>query len=150
VTHPQNLADAARRVAEYVRQRDITMSGGNVGDVITTIHADPETGPAHLDVNDLRALLAGVPGGGPETRLHEPDSCPTGPGCPTSHCATSTPLAGLPLPERLRRAVSRPGDRLPPAPLWGEGQPGYADEQESLWDWIVRAVWHLRQSERTT
>lgn len=50
-------ADAVARVAEYVRQRDIAMSGGNVGDVITTVYADTEGEPAHLDVNDLRALL---------------------------------------------------------------------------------------------
>lgn len=52
-------ADAVARVAEYVRQRDIAMSGGNVGDVITTVYADTEGEPAHLDVNDLRALLHG-------------------------------------------------------------------------------------------
>lgn len=63
MTNPPDHVDvvrAARRVAEYVRQRDIAMSGGNVGDVITTICADPEVDPAHLDVNDLRLLLAAV------------------------------------------------------------------------------------------
>lgn len=60
MTNPPDHVDvvqAARRVAEYVRQRDIAMSGGNVGDVITTICADPEVDPAHLDVNDLRVLV---------------------------------------------------------------------------------------------
>lgn len=52
-------SDAVARVAEYVRQRDIAMSGGNVGDVITTVYADTEGEPAHLDVNDLRVLLHG-------------------------------------------------------------------------------------------
>ena len=52
--------DAASRVAEYVRQRDIAMSGGNVGDVIATIFADPESYAADLDVRDLRTVLAAL------------------------------------------------------------------------------------------
>lgn len=51
-------SDAAERVAEYVRQRDIAMSGGNVGDVITTVYGDTNAEPAHLNVEDLRILLA--------------------------------------------------------------------------------------------
>jgi hypothetical protein len=50
-------ADAAGRVAEYIRQRDKAMEGGNVGDVITTVYSDTAAEPAHLDVNDLRVLV---------------------------------------------------------------------------------------------
>lgn len=118
MTHPQDLANAARRVAEYVRQRDITMSGGNVGDVITTIHADPEVGSADLDVGDLRTLLSGVP----------------------TWARGATRIYAI--QDQLHQAVYDPGSiagrRL--SPSWGEGQPGYADEQESLWDWAVRAL----------
>lgn len=53
-----DLHGAVLRVAEYVRQRDIAMSGGNVGDVITTVYSDMNAEPAHLNVEDLRLLLA--------------------------------------------------------------------------------------------
>lgn len=51
--------------------------------------------------------------------------------------------ADFALKDRLRRAVHDPGAvvgrRL--GPTWGEGNDGYAAEQETLWDWVVRAVY---------
>lgn len=55
----------------------------------------------------------------------------------------STPPFDL-LYDRIRQAVFDPGAvvgrRL--GPSWGEGNPGHAPEQESLWDWVARAVLH--------
>lgn len=62
-------SEAAARVAEYVRQRDIAMSGGNVGDVIATTYSDPQADAAHLDVNDLRVLLRATQSPGSQSML---------------------------------------------------------------------------------
>jgi len=47
------------------------------------------------------------------------------------------------LKDKLRQAVFDPGSvvgrRL--GPSWGQGQPGYSEQQETVWDWVARAVY---------
>lgn len=64
-----STSEAAARVAEYVRQRDIAMAGGNVSDAIATIYTDPDARFAELNVNDLRALLRAVQPPGRQSML---------------------------------------------------------------------------------
>lgn len=46
------------------------------------------------------------------------------------------------LRDRISQAVHDPGNVVGGrrGPSWGDDSPDYADEQESLWDWVVRAV----------
>lgn len=76
--------EAIARVAEYVRQRDIAMESGNVGDVIATIYTDPDAKFADLNVQDLRLILDAS---GATRALHR-SADPDGRGSICTHCTS--------------------------------------------------------------